>query len=83
MKLLKLRTEKCLSNIWRRIIPEFIAETQVATWCCSVFSDDLTWLQLCNKEHDFLFVFWRMVMRSSERWDAELGFVKLLRACKC
>lgn len=58
--LLELKTEKCLSNSWHRRIPEFIAGTQVSTWCCS---DDLTWLQLCNKGHDFIFVFWRIGTR--------------------
>lgn len=50
-------------------------------------SDELTPLQSCDEEHDFVFVVvcWRLVTRSGERnrWDAELGFEKLLRAYEC
>lgn len=46
---------------------------------------ELTRLQSCNKEHDFVFVMlcWRMIIRNVKGEDAELDFEKLLHACKC
>lgn len=47
--------------------------------------DELTRLQSCNKEHDFVFLMlcWRMIIRNVNGGDTELDFEKLLHACKC